>query len=168
MSRSLVLNATFEPLSVVPRRRAIVLVLADRAEVLHETGELVHSEHLALQIPSVIRLRHFVHVPFRRRASLSRRGVFARDGHRCQYCGAGAESIDHVVPRSRGGAHVWENVVACCRPCNAAKRDRLLEQTSMRLRRPPGPPRHSNWVAAHVGQVPLEWETYLTPRAKSA
>jgi 5-methylcytosine-specific restriction endonuclease McrA len=168
MSRSLVLNATFEPLSVVPRRRAIVLVLADRAEVLHETGELVHSEHLALQIPSVIRLRHFVHVPFRRRASLSRRGVFARDGHRCQYCGAGAESIDHVVPRSRGGAHVWENVVACCRPCNATKRDRLLEQTSMRLRRPPGPPRHSNWVAAHVGQVPLEWETYLTPRAKSA
>jgi 5-methylcytosine-specific restriction endonuclease McrA len=168
MSRSLVLNATFEPLSVVPRRRAIVLVLADRAEVLHETGELVHSEHLALQIPSVIRLRHFVHVPFRRRASLSRRGVFARDGHRCQYCGAGAESIDHVVPRSRGGAHVWENVVACCRPCNATKRDRLLEQTSMRLRRPPGPPRRSNWVAAHVGQVPLEWETYLTPRAKSA
>jgi 5-methylcytosine-specific restriction endonuclease McrA len=168
MSRSLVLNATFEPLSVVPRRRAIVLVLADRAEVLHETGELVHSEHLALQIPSVIRLRHFVHVPFRRRASLSRRGVFVRDGHRCQYCGAGAESIDHVVPRSRGGAHVWENVVACCRPCNAAKRDRLLEQTSMRLRRQPGPPRHSNWVAAHVGQVPLEWETYLSPRAKSA
>jgi 5-methylcytosine-specific restriction endonuclease McrA len=168
MSRSLVLNATFEPLSVVPRRRAIVLVLADRAEVLHETGELVHSEHLALQIPSVIRLRHFVHVPFRRRASLSRRGVFARDGHRCQYCGAGAESIDHVVPRSRGGAHVWENVVACCRPCNAAKRDRLLEQTSMRLRRLPGPPRHSNWVSAHVGQVPLEWETYLSPRAKSA
>jgi 5-methylcytosine-specific restriction endonuclease McrA len=163
MSRALVLNATYEPLSVVPRRRAIVLVLSQRAEIVHDTGDYVHSEHLAVQVPSVIRLRTFVHVPFRRRASLSRRGVFARDGHRCQYCGAPAESIDHVVPRSRGGAHAWENVVACCRPCNTAKRDRLLEHTSMRLRRPPQPPRHPNWVAAHVGHVPNEWQAYLRP-----
>jgi 5-methylcytosine-specific restriction endonuclease McrA len=163
MSRALVLNATYEPLSVVSRRRAIVLVLASRADVVHDSGEVAHSEHLSVAVPSVIRLRSFVHVPFRRRASLSRRGVFARVGHRCQYCGGPAESIDHVVPRSRGGTHDWENVVACCRPCNTAKRDRLLEHTSMRLRRSPRPPRHSNWVAAHVGRVPNEWETYLRP-----
>lgn len=163
MGRALVLNATYEPLSVVPRRRAIVLVLSDRAEIVHDSGELARSEHLVVQVPSVIRLRTFVHVPFRRRASLSRRGVFARDGHRCQYCGGPAESIDHVVPRSRGGEHVWENVVACCRRCNTQKRDRLLEQTSMRLRRPPRPPRHLNWVAAHVGHVPREWQSYLEP-----
>jgi hypothetical protein len=70
-----------------------------------------------------------------------------------------------VVPRSRGGEHVWENVVACCRPCNTAKRDRLLEHTSMRLRRPPRPPRHLNWIAAHVGHVPNEWQSYLEPAA---
>lgn len=163
MSRALVLNATYEPLSVVTRRRAIVLVLSDRAEVVHDSDEVVHSQHLAVQVPSVIRLRTYVRVPYRRRAALSRRGVFARDGHRCQYCGGPADSIDHVVPRSRGGEHVWENVVACCRSCNAAKRDRLLEHTSMRLRRPPRPPRHLNWIVAHVGHVPEEWTTYLAP-----
>ena len=88
-----------------PSRRAAVLVLGHKADILHDTGEALHSEHLTLAVPSVIRLRHFVKVPYRRRAPLNRRGVFARDDHRCQYCGHAAESIDHVVPRSRGGEH---------------------------------------------------------------
>ena len=91
-------------------------------------------------MPSVIRLRTFVKVPFRRRAPLNRRGIFARDDQRCQYCGAAAESIDHVIPRSRGGQHSWDNVVAACRPCNVRKRDRLLPETTMR---PAPQPRHA-------------------------
>lgn len=167
MSGALVLNATYEPLSVVPIRRAVVLVLAERAEVLHDTGEALHSEHLTVPVPSVVRLRTFVKVPFRRRAPLNRRGVFARDGHRCQYCGGTAESIDHVIPRSKGGPHTWENVVAACRPCNVHKGDRLLTQTSMQLRRPPLAPRESTWVTVAMGVVPSLWEPYL-PQALSA
>ena len=167
MSGALVLNATYEPLSVVPIRRAVVLVLAERAEVLHDTGEALHSEHLTVPVPSVVRLRTFVKVPFRRRAPLNRRGVFARDGHRCQYCGAAAESIDHVIPRSKGGPHTWDNVVAACRPCNVRKGDRLLTATSMQLRRPPSVPRESTWLSVAVGMIPSQWEPYL-PHALSA
>lgn len=168
MSRALVLNATYEPLCVVPSRRAAILVLDHKAEMLHDSGLALHSERLTVAIPSVVRLRTFVRVPFRRRAPLNRRGVFARDGHRCQYCGGNAESIDHVVPRSRGGAHTWDNVVAACRPCNVRKRDRLLTETSMRLRHHPDVPRDLTWVAVAVGSVPMHWEPYLNPATLSA
>lgn len=167
MARALVLNATYEPLSVVPGRRAVVLVLAQKAELVHGSTDVLHSERMAIEVPSVVRLRYFVRVPYQRRAALSRRGVFARDGHRCQYCGGRAESIDHVVPRSRGGEHVWENVVACCRRCNAHKRDRLLEHTGMHLRCHPRVPNHLSWVAVHMGEIPSEWHDYLGEREES-
>ena len=165
MGPSLVLNATYEPLGVVPARRAVVLVLADKAEVIHHNGEAFRSEHLEIAVPSVIRLRYFVRVPYQRRAPLSRRAVFLRDGGRCQYCGAKAESIDHVIPRSRGGEHTWENVVAACERCNSSKRDRFLEDTPMRLRHRPQAPKHLNWVVVSVGHVPEHWEQYLGPAA---
>lgn len=161
MSRSLVLNASYEPLSVVPSRRAAVLVLADKADLLHDTGETLRSERLTVPVPSVIRLRSYVKVPYQRRAPLNRRAVFLRDHHRCQYCGARAESIDHVVPRSRGGEHRWENVVAACRRCNGQKRDRLLDETSMRLAHRPTAPREHTWVLVAVGRLPEHWRPYL-------
>src|SRR5438445_12434203 len=107
MGRALVLNATYEPLCVVPIRRALVLVMKEKAEIVHAGDGELRSAHQAFPIPSVIRLVHFVRVPYRARASLSRRGVFIRDSHECQYCGTAAENIDHVVPKSRGGLHVW-------------------------------------------------------------
>jgi 5-methylcytosine-specific restriction endonuclease McrA len=161
MGRALVLNATYEPLCVVSERRAVVLVLDEKAEPVHDTGRELHSERIIISVPSVVRLRYFVRVPFHRRSPLNRRAVFARDGGRCQYCSGPAESIDHVVPRSRGGLHVWENVVASCRPCNVRKRDRLLEETSMQLFRTPSAPRHLTWVSLVVGSVPVSWEPYL-------
>jgi 5-methylcytosine-specific restriction endonuclease McrA len=163
MSRALVLNASFEPLCVVSGRRAVVLVLDRKAEVVHASDEQVHSERLCIDVPSVIRLHTFVKVPYRRRAALNRRAVFARDHHRCQYCGARAESIDHVVPRSKGGPHAWDNVVAACRPCNTSKRDRMLADTSMTLRRRPEAPEHLTWVIVSVGHVPEDWHAYLGP-----
>jgi 5-methylcytosine-specific restriction endonuclease McrA len=119
MGRALVLNATDLPLAVVPARRAVVLVLKEKAEVVLSNGMIFHSEHLVLEAPSVVRLRRYVRVPYRPHAPLTRRAVFARDDWTCQYCAAPAENLDHVVPRSRGGLHVWENVVAACRHCNA-------------------------------------------------
>lgn len=161
MRRALVLNVTYEPLSVVSVRRAACLVLADKAEVIHDDGTALRSPTRAVATPLVIRLRYLVKVPYLRRTSLSRRAVFARDGHRCGYCGEQADSIDHVLPRSRGGEHVWENVIACCRPCNLRKRDRTPDEAGMRLRQPPRPPRELAWVAASVGHVPEAWKPYL-------
>lgn len=161
MSRALVLNATYEPLSIVSARRAVVLVLDGKADVLHGTGEQWRAERVCAAVPSVVRLRYFVRAPFHRRAPLSRRAVFLRDGGACQYCGRRAESIDHVVPRSKGGAHAWENVVAACGRCNTTKRDRLLEETSMRLRQRPQVPRDLSWVTVSVGHVPEPWTAYL-------
>lgn len=169
MGRALVLNATYEPLCVVPVRRAVILVLKEKAEVVHHRDdEVLHSERLNFPVPSVIRLVHFVRVPYRARAALSRRSVFVRDHHRCQYCGATAENIDHVVPRSRGGEHVWENVVASCRPCNAIKEDRLLFETHLSLRRPPFAPRETIWIVVAVGVVDPMWEPYLGTSAAAA
>lgn len=166
MSRSLVLNASYEPLSVVSTRRAVVLVLDQKADVVHEGDGVLHSARLSIPVPSVVRLRYFVRVPFRRSAALSRRGVFLRDAGKCQYCGKRAESIDHVVPRSKGGPHTWDNVVAACGRCNAVKRDRLLEETTMRLRHHPQIPNHLSWVAVAVNSVPNDWAPYLdTPSA---
>ena len=162
MGRALLLNASFEPLCVVSDRRAVVLVLKDKAEVVARNGAVLHSERLAVPVPSVIRLVHYVRMPFRSRVPLSRRAVFARDDHRCQYCERAAENIDHVVPRSRGGQHVWENVVASCRACNARKEDRFLHETSLRLRRPPAQPHSTLWFVATVGTVDPAWEPYLT------
>lgn len=161
MARSLVLNATEEPLSVVSTRRAAVLVLTGKADIVHADQGWLRSEHERLPVPSVVRLRYFVRVPFQRRAALNRRAVFARDDHRCQYCHGPAESIDHVVPRSRGGGHDWENVVAACRPCNVRKRDRYLEDTSMRLRSTPRAPRHLSWLVVAVGEIPEPWARYV-------
>lgn len=165
MTKALVLNATFEPLCVVSARRALILVLKEKAVVLHATDRKFHSERSALPEPSVIRLTYFVKVPFRARAALNRRAVFVRDDHRCQYCGAAAENIDHVIPRSRGGPHTWENVVAACRPCNTRKEDRFVHETGLVLRRRPVAPQELTWVIVAVGSVHPHWEQYLQPGA---
>ena len=167
MGRALVLNASYEPLCVVPVRRAVILVLKEKAEVVHEKGEVLRSERMSFPVPSVIRLIHFVRVPYRARAPLSRRSIFVRDHHRCQYCGHPAENIDHVVPRSRGGEHVWENVVASCRRCNAQKEDRLLSETHLALRRAPFAPKETIWVVVAIGTVDPAWEPYLGPAAEA-
>ncbi len=161
MSRALVLNASFEPLCVVSTRRALLLVLDEKAELVHGTGELFRSERVAFDEPSVVRLAHYVRVPYQARIALNRRAVFARDGHRCQYCGAAAENIDHVIPRSKGGTHAWDNVVAACRPCNSRKRDRLLEDSGMKLRHKPAVPRERTWILVASGSVRPDWEPYL-------
>ena len=161
MGRALLLNASFEPLCVVPIRRAVVLVLKEKAEIVSRNGGELRSERTVLPIPSVIRLVHFVRVPFRNRVPLSRRAVFARDRHRCQYCNRGAENIDHVVPRSRGGEHTWENVVASCRSCNARKEDRLLAECGLALHRKPVAPHASLWVVATAGAIDPNWEPWL-------
>jgi 5-methylcytosine-specific restriction endonuclease McrA len=161
MARALVLNASYEPLCVVPTKRALVLVLDEKAELVSSTERSFHSEKATFPEPSVVRLSRYVKVPYRARVALNRRAVFARDGHTCQYCGEAAENIDHVVPRSRGGTHTWDNVVAACRPCNARKEDRLPHEIGFALRRPPSVPRERVWIVVASGGMRPDWQPYL-------
>ena len=160
MNPVLLLNASWEPLRVITLRRAVLLVLAEKAEVVTETDGEVRSASLSLPAPSVIRLRYFVRVPYRARVPLSRRALVARDGGRCQYCGSSGATIDHVVPRSRGGQHEWANVVLACQPCNHKKGDRLLTELGWSLPRKPVAPRVRTHLVIGVTVAP-EWEPHL-------
>ena len=160
---ALVLNATYEPLCVVPMKRAVVLVLAEKATII-ETGEsLVRSERTTFSAPSVVRLSRYVRVPYRREVPMTRRAVLDRDEHICVYCGVRADTIDHVRPRSRGGQHVWTNVVAACARCNHRKGDRLLAELGWHLSSPPVQPPAT--VAVVMGWTKREpsWQRYLDP-----
>lgn len=155
------MNASFEPLCVVSDRRAVVLVLKSKAESLEHNGAVFRSERLTIRVPSVLRLNYYVRVPYRARATLSRRAVLMRDELLCQYCGARAENIDHVVPRSRGGGHTWENVVACCRRCNSRKENRLPHEAGLTLGKQPQAPVGSLMLRVSVGHLDPTWEPYL-------
>jgi 5-methylcytosine-specific restriction endonuclease McrA len=158
---ALVLNATYEPLCVVPMRRAVVLVLAEKAVVVEAGDSVMHSARTSIQVPTVVRLARYVRVPYRREVPLTRRAVLDRDGHSCAYCGVRADTIDHVRPRSRGGLHVWTNVVAACARCNHRKGDRLIAELGWRLATPPVQPPAT--VAVVMGWTKREpsWQQYL-------
>jgi 5-methylcytosine-specific restriction endonuclease McrA len=162
--RVLLLNTTFEPLTALPLRRAVVLVVCGKAEVVHGDpgGLMVHSATSAVVVPSVIRLSNYVRVPYRARVPLTRAGLMHRDRYRCAYCGSRAETVDHVVPRSRGGQHTWQNCVASCARCNHKKADKLLSELGWRLRVVPTAPRGPHWrlLAGLVEADPL-WLPYL-------
>jgi len=162
--RVLLLNVTYEPLTTVGLRRAVCLVLGGKAEVVHDDveGAVLHAATVALATPSVIRLSRYVRVPYRNRVPLTRAALMRRDNYRCAYCGRRAETIDHVIPRSRGGQHVWENCVASCTICNHRKADRLLEEIGWTLPVPPVVPRGAHWrlVGAHHDGDP-QWAAYL-------
>jgi 5-methylcytosine-specific restriction endonuclease McrA len=161
MGAALVLNATYEPLCVVPLCRAVVLVLAEKAVIVESSDDVMHSERLSLPVPTVVRLSRFVRVPYRREVPLTRRAVLERDAHSCVYCGHRADTIDHVRPRSRGGAHVWTNVVAACARCNHRKGDRLLGEIGWHLAVSPVQPPAT--VAVVMGWTVREpsWAQYL-------
>lgn len=161
----LLLNASYEPLRVVALRRAIGLVLAGKADTLAEGDGVIRSASISLAMPAVIRLRYMVRVPFRATAPLSRRAVLARDSKRCQFshCNRVASTVDHLVPRSRGGEHQWTNLVAACAACNARKGDRLLHELGWSLRRTPVAPRGSIVLlsVADVSSIPDSWMDWL-------
>jgi len=162
--RVLLLNATYEPLTALPLRRAVVLLLCGKADVVHgdPAGLVMHSAGTSVQVPSVIRLRVYVRVPYRARIPMTRAALMHRDRFRCAYCGGRADTIDHVVPRSRGGEHTWENCVACCTSCNHRKADKLLAELGWTLRCALVPPKGRHWrllVAAEA--LEPEWARYL-------
>jgi 5-methylcytosine-specific restriction endonuclease McrA len=165
MSRVLVLNATYEPLNVVSVRRAVLLLLKEKAEIVEAAEAWLHAERLALPVPLVIRLVYYVRIPRHFSLPLSRRTVLARDHYACQYCneqpGKAHLTIDHVLPRSRGGETRWENVVTACGPCNRRKGDRTPEEAKMLLCRQPRRPRYLALTLLEEAHAPQAWDKYM-------
>jgi 5-methylcytosine-specific restriction endonuclease McrA len=163
MEQVLVLNASYEPLNVTTVRRAHVLVFKGKAEVIEQLERPLHSASSTYPWPHVIRLVHYVRVPRAVKRKISRRALFARDGWRCAYCGSSSSrlTLDHVVPRSRGGDSVWENVVASCAPCNLRKGNRTPDEVAMTLRTTPRTPAPVLFIHLAAQRIPDAWGPYL-------
>jgi 5-methylcytosine-specific restriction endonuclease McrA len=162
MGKVLVLNASYEPLNITSWRRAVVLLLKGKAEQVEHNGKYIYPD---LPLPSVIRLRHYVRVPYKE-IPLTRRNLLHRDGHSCQYCGYAGDdlTLDHVVPRSRGGGDSWENIVTACVRCNVKKGNRTPKEAGMRLDISPRRPHSGLYfeVSKHVKNgLNQEWRKYV-------
>lgn len=157
------MNATFEPINVCTVRRAVVLLLKDKAEVIEHGDWQLHSATHTIAGPVVIRLVTYVRIPRgTHRRKITRRAVFARDNWTCQYCGSRSSlTVDHVVPRSKGGLSSWENIVASCAPCNRRKGNALPRQAGMRLLRQPRTPSAHVFIQVASPSIPAAWQAYL-------
>jgi 5-methylcytosine-specific restriction endonuclease McrA len=165
--RVLVLNASYEPINVCTVRRAVVLLLKAKAEVVdHATWEL-RSERATMSRPVVIRLMTYIVIPRdTHRRKITRRAVFARDNWTCQYCGSRSNlTVDHVIPRSKGGASTWDNIVASCAPCNRRKADHLPEKAGMHPKRTPAMPQPHVFIHVATPTIPAAWRQWLPEAA---
>lgn len=163
--RVLVLNATYEPINVCTLKRATNLLLKAKAEIVELTESVLHSERFDFARPMVIRLVSYVKIPRdAHRKRITRKAVLARDGWTCQYCGLEDPklTVDHVIPRSRGGASEWHNIVASCAPCNRRKGNRLPKEIEMHPRTKPKAPGPTIFIRVAAPRVPASWEPYLT------
>ena len=162
----LVLNQNYQPLNICRVRRAVVLLYRGKAEMLENGSGFIHSAGCDFLAPSVIRLAYMIKRPWLER-KLTRLEVFNRDQYTCQYCAKEIRqlTLDHVIPRYRGGQHAWENVVSACIPCNRHKAGRTPEQAGMRLIRLPSPPRGNRffYIPNYYLQTQSEWQKYLPP-----
>ena len=161
----LVLNATFEPLSVVSVRRAVVLLLKEKAEIVEAAEAELRSEQLTIPTPLVIRLVYYVRIPYRVSIPLTRRTVLARDHYTCQYCGEQPPrkelTVDHILPRSRGGHTTWDNVVTACQRCNGRKGNRTPEEANLKMRSKPTQPRYVALAMIESPDARKAWRKYI-------
>ena len=168
MEQTLLLNATYEPLQIVSWKRAVKMLFQDKVEVLEEYKNEIRSVTLAIRVPSVIRLLHYVKMHRNHRlVKLSRNNLFTRDNYRCQYCGKKFPSseltYDHLIPVSRGGKKSWDNIVTCCVPCNRKKSNRTPRESGMRLlkkpKAPTGFPIRLQFLMSRI-KAPDSWRNY--------
>lgn len=158
----LILNQDYQPLSVCSVQRSVKLLFMDKAEMLHDyPNRKIRTVSEEYSYPSVIRLRRYINLPYTK-IVLSRRNIMKRDGNRCQYCGIGRNlTIDHVLPRSRGGKDTWENLVTACDECNVQKGNRTPGEAGMPLKKKPYRPVHITFLQSVLGSVEDDWKPYL-------
>lgn len=160
--RVLVLNQDYQPLTVCSVQKSVTLLFLDKAELLHPNQERrIHTVTTTFDYPSVIRLRRYAKVPFKNLV-VSRKNVLKRDGNRCQYCLKAEDlTIDHVLPKSRGGADTWENLVTACNKCNHKKGNRTPAEAGMTLHKTPYKPNYLMMIRDFMGSVEDQWKPYL-------
>jgi len=159
----LILNQNYEPMSICNVQKAVILLYLGKAELVEaRDGQTIRSVSLVMPFPSIVRLSVFVHVPYKK-IILSRKNILRRDGHRCQYCGRGdlPLTVDHIVPKVRGGEDTWENLVCACVRCNNRKGDQTPAEAGMRLLRKPLRPSHVTFIRHFVGNIDERWKPYL-------
>lgn len=162
----LVLNASYEPIHICGVKRAIILIVKGLARSEQDTPRLIRSPSTAFNVPAVIRLVHYVQIPYRKKA-YSKNHIYLRDGHCCQYCGkvyaANELTLDHILPQSRGGRNVWENLLTCCKKCNSKKGDNTPKEAGMNILRKPKP--LSSFFYLHLVRSKAQeneyWRKYL-------
>jgi 5-methylcytosine-specific restriction endonuclease McrA len=162
-ARVLVLNQSYEPVSVCSTKKALTLLCLTKAEMIeHRTTASIRTVKVTYPFPSVIRLSAYLRVPFKK-IELSRKNILRRDGFRCQYCGSlhSQLTVDHIIPKSRGGLDQWENLTAACVGCNNKKGNRTPEEAGMRLMSRPRRPNHVLFLKHYVGKVDDTWRPYL-------
>jgi 5-methylcytosine-specific restriction endonuclease McrA len=164
MSEVLVLNFSYEPLGVTDLKRAVRLLFARKAEVVHAGGEL-RSVTSAFPLPSIVRMLYYIK-RHRKTVALTKKNVLLRDDYVCGYCssrgGLSSMTVDHILPKSRGGRSSWTNLIACCSPCNTRKNNRTPDEARMPLRKTPREPRFIPWIVVKRNTHPTEWTKYLT------
>ncbi len=158
----LVLNQNYQPISIAPTKRAIIMMFLDKVEVLEHYREFINSPSTTLQLPSVIKLKNFTAFRFAE-IGFTRKNIFRRDHYTCQYCGRTniPMTLDHVIPRRRGGKETWENLVTACMQCNAKKGFRTPKESSMKLSRIPKKPTRIMFFQQHVKKHQENWKQYL-------
>ncbi len=162
-AKVLILNQSYEPISVCSTKKALLLLFLMKAEIVEErSNHAVRTVRDRYPFPSVIRLSAYLRVPFRK-IELSRKNILRRDGYRCQYCGTTTSplTVDHVIPRSRGGADSWENLTCACVKCNNKKGNRTPDEARMRLLSVPKKPHHVLFLKHYLGKVDEAWRPYL-------
>ncbi len=158
----LVLNNNYTPLSICSVRRAICLMVTNKVEVLINYQKRIHSPSISFPIPSVIKLKSYVHYT-RMSVALTRKNILTRDHYACQYCGRTQPplTVDHILPRERGGGDNWENLVTACGPCNSRKGNRTPEEAGMRLLKPPIRPTRIHFFQQFIHDEQQEWKPFL-------
>lgn len=158
----LVLNQSYEPLMVINAKRAIVLIIKEKVKMLEKYSENIRSVQNSFDLPSVIRLNFYVHLKYKD-IVLNRRNILKRDDYRCQYCAKQATplTLDHIVPKNKGGKDSWENLVASCSKCNTRKGDTLLKHMDMKLLKKPRKPSKLFQLQTYVNKKQDNWKQYL-------
>lgn len=160
-SSALLLNGDFRPMRVLSQKSAVKLLLKEKASIVIEGDKVIHAGSIQIPEPKVIHLHKYVYVPEKSHLRPTRKAIMFRDGWKCQYCGAHATTIDHIIPRSKGGDHTWDNVVAACNPCNSKKSDKFLEVLGWDLDIKPRMPSGSFWILVKHREIDPIWEDFL-------
>ena len=163
MSEVLVLNSTYEAMNVTSFQRAVKLIFAGKAEILHNRDRIIASTTFQMRLPSIIRMLYYIRRPMQK-VALTKKNVLIRDDYTCQYCGLHGErlmTVDHILPKSKGGPSTWENLCCACMRCNNRKNNRTPEDANMHLKRKPRQPKYIPWIQVKRNTLPGEWHKFL-------